>query len=102
MSHMTGTCTCGSVAFEADKPLMRALCHCSICKAYHNRDYADFTVFRARGFAQTSEGHVTYKAHKPPPLLKRGTCDQCAAPILEKLADPWTAAHDAHPIALAQ
>jgi hypothetical protein len=64
---------------------MRAICHCSICKAYHNKDFADFTVFRAREFNQTTAGHVTYKAHKQPPLLKRDTCDGCAAPILEKL-----------------
>ncbi len=105
---MNGTCTCGAVAFETAPPLMRAICHCSICKAYHNKDFADFTVFLARGFSQTKLGHVTYKAHKQPPLLKRGRCDGCAAPILEKLFIPgmprlmlipsrWIAQQDALP-----
>lgn len=67
---------------------MRALCHCSICKAYHDRDFADFTVFKTRDFTKTGDGHVAYKAHKQPPLLQRGVCDTCAAPILEKLFIP--------------
>jgi hypothetical protein len=86
--QMNGTCTCGAVAFEAAQPLMRAICHCSICKAYHNKDFADFTIFRTRKFNQTAEGPVTYKAYQQPPILKRGTCDSCSAPILEKLLIP--------------
>lgn len=88
MTELTGRCTCGEIQFQAARPLFRALCHCGICKAYHNRDFADFTVFLTKRFTETPGGHVTYKAHKQPPLLKRGTCDSCAAPILEKLAMP--------------
>lgn len=88
MTTLTGKCTCGDIRFEADALMMRALCHCSICKAYHGRDFADFVVFRNKTFHETSQGHVTYTAHKQPPLLKRGTCDGCSAPILEKLFIP--------------
>lgn len=88
MAQLNGRCTCGDVAFEAERPLMRAFCHCSICKTYHGRDFADFTVFSTRRFQQTADGPVTYKALKQPPLLRRGHCDRCAAPILEKLFIP--------------
>lgn len=88
MTQFTGSCTCGAVTFQTGRPLMRAYCHCAICKAYHDRDFADFTVFATGRFRQTGGGPVTYKVFKQPPLLRRGTCDRCAAPILEKLFIP--------------
>lgn len=84
MSKLNGHCSCGEVRFETARPLLRAFCHCEICKAYHGRDFADFTVFRMGDFTQTTSGSVTYTAHKQPPLLRRGRCDACNAPILEK------------------
>lgn len=89
MAVFEGHCTCGDVAFELrGAPLFRAFCHCSICRAYHNADWADVTVFREKHFERTKDGHVTYKVHMQPPLLKRGTCDSCSAPVLEKVMVP--------------
>ncbi|MCV6593450.1 MAG: GFA family protein [Silicimonas sp.] len=88
MTQLNGQCTCGEIRFETARPLLRAYCHCEICKSYHNRDFADFTVFRARDFRECSTGSVSYKAYKQPPLLRRGHCDSCAAPILEKANIP--------------
>lgn len=88
MAHLSGHCTCGDIRFVTGAPVMRALCHCNICKAYHGRDFADFTIFRTSAFREESTGSVTYEVKKQPPLLKRGTCDNCAAPILERLTMP--------------
>lgn len=88
MRPLRGQCTCGDIQFETAAPILRAFCHCSICKAYHNRAFADFTVFRLSGVVDHARGHVSYKVFKNPPFLKRGTCDRCAAPVLEKLFIP--------------
>lgn len=89
MTKVTGRCTCGEVQFQSERgPLFRAICHCSICRSFHGRDFGDFLVIPAKGFAQAPGGEVDYKVYKQPPLLKRGKCRKCDAPVLETLTFP--------------
>lgn len=89
MTEITGQCDCAQVQFQsAAKPLFRALCHCSICRSFHGRDFGDFLVFRMSSFRETGGDQVDYKVYQNPPLLRRGKCQTCAAPILERLSLP--------------
>lgn len=82
-------CPCGSVAFETTgAALLRAYCHCSICRAFNGTDYADVTVFRADDVHSLHERAVDFKFYKRPPLVHRGTCRRCGEAAVEKARVP--------------
>lgn len=84
-----GRCPCGSVEFSlVGRPLCRGFCRCTICQKFNNADYADVTVFRASNLESIDESRITFKVHKQPPLVSRGTCAQCGNAAIEKLRIP--------------
>lgn len=82
-------CTCGKVWIETSGPvLFRARCHCTICQSFNRAAFGDIVALRARDVGVEGADHLALKAHKTPPLLQRGTCDMCDAPIVEFLRIP--------------
>ena len=78
-------CSCGNASLElTSAPLVRFLCHCTICQAVYKAPYADATIV-ARG-AVRSLDHVDFKRHRSPPSLNRGTCNSCGEPVVGTLA----------------
>ena len=89
MSVFHGTCTCGQIKFKTtDRPLFRAICHCTICQRFNKADFGDILVYRATDVDQTECGEIAYSSHKQPPILARGTCTSCGLPALERLNIP--------------
>lgn len=87
--QQTGSCQCGAVRFSiAGSPLFRAYCHCLICQAFNQSDYADITVFYNKDICLEDEDAVVFRAHQQPPLLMRGACKSCGKPAIERLAIP--------------
>jgi hypothetical protein len=87
--HTLITCPCGAAQYATDhRPLMRAVCHCTICQRYNQADCADISVFYARHITTIADQTVAFAAHKNPPFVLRGTCAACNAPALEQLRIP--------------
>ncbi|CAD0187223.1 hypothetical protein RUESEDTHA_04135 [Ruegeria sp. THAF57] len=89
MTTLTGHCTCGEVRFDLhEKPLFRAICHCSICQQFNDAPYGDIVVVPSRAVDLNSEDGVSYQSLKAPPILQRGRCATCGAPSIERLNMP--------------
>ncbi|MDA4845161.1 GFA family protein [Hoeflea poritis] len=89
MMQWSGSCNCTEVSFRTSgRPIFRAVCHCSICQEFNAAEYADILTFRARDIDLNSPGTVAYKSYKKPPLLRRGRCNTCGTPVIEKLNIP--------------
>lgn len=85
----SGACRCGKARFSiVGKPLLRAYCHCLICQAFNESDFADITVFYRKDVSLEDENSVAFRVHQQPPLLKRGQCKHCGKPVIEKLSIP--------------
>lgn len=82
-------CPCGATQFTVSgEPLLRALCHCTICQSYNQGPYADIAVF-SNGQVDLPDGHpVEFKAYRKPPAVQRGTCSACGKAAIEYLRLP--------------
>ena len=80
-------CPCGSTAFvAAAKPLLRFICHCTICQTVYKKPFADILAFRL-GDVVASEAHpIDFKRHRLPPTVNRGICPACSAPAFGNLS----------------
>lgn len=79
-------CQCGEVNYQVTgKPLLRAICHCTICQAANKGAYSDIALFRWRDVIQPTEGAVDYRTAKFPPILQRGYCRACQQLSIEYL-----------------
>lgn len=88
-TERTGSCHCGAARFSiSGKPLIRFVCHCTICQEFNKADYADVTAFFAKDVVLDRKESVEFRVYKQPPLLKRGTCVICARPAVEHLTIP--------------
>jgi hypothetical protein len=79
-------CPCGASRFEVSgRPLVRLLCHCTICQAFNRQPYADVTAFWAGSITLRVGHQIEFKRYRPPPAARRGHCRSCSAPVVEFL-----------------
>jgi hypothetical protein len=82
--QQTCACPCGASRLDVSgRPLVRLLCHCTICQAFNGRPYADVMAFWAGSVALQSGHKVEFKRYRPPPAARRGHCRSCSAPVVE-------------------
>lgn len=82
-------CACGATKFTVSgAPLLRALCHCTICQAFNESAYADITVFTNGQVNLPDDNPVEFKEYRKPPAVQRGKCSACDKPAIEYLRLP--------------
>lgn len=83
-----GACECGRCRFEVGTaPKVRFFCHCTICQDYNAKPFADVTVVRLRDVAMAEGAEIVFKTYRRRPNHKRGHCESCGKPVLEKTWD---------------
>lgn len=86
---MDGQCGCGHTHFQVHgEPLIRALCHCTICQQFNHAAYADIVLYRGRDVDMPATGQVNFSTWRPPPAVQRGRCARCDSPAIEFLSMP--------------
>jgi len=70
------------------EPLVRALCHCTICQAFNESPYADITIFSSGQVDLPDDHPVDFKEYRKPPAVQRGKCSACGKPAIEYLRLP--------------
>ena len=89
MNQTTASCTCGKVTLEIKgTPLLRFICHCTICQRFNSAPYGDAIVYLSAIVKEPDAESVSFTAYKPPPNVQRGKCIACASPIVEQLKTP--------------
>ena len=89
MIQTIANCTCSEVSLEIQSaPLLRFICHCTICQRFNSAPYADAVVYSSANVKNPEPELVTFETYKPPPNVKRGKCNACASPIVEHLHTP--------------
>lgn len=84
--HITsnGSCECQQSKFVVDaKPLMRAICHCTICQEFNDAPFGDIVIVKRSGIDLDSNHKVEFKSYASPPIVKRGKCTECGKPAIE-------------------
>jgi hypothetical protein len=79
---LTGTCLCGSVAYEVDAevgPIVH--CHCRTCRKTHGSAFSTVTNVPRDRFRWTSGQHLL-KGFESSPGKTRYFCGQCGSHIL--------------------
>jgi len=83
------SCSCGEVHYEINSaPLLRFICHCTICQKFNNAPYGDAIIYSSSGVTDPNPELVEFSTYKPPPNVKRGKCITCVSPVIEKLQTP--------------
>lgn len=84
-----GHCRCGASSFTlTGTPIIRLLCHCTICQRFSKAAFSDTTVFRARDVQLPSDAPIHFDSYRPPPNVQRGQCTACNNPAIEVLSMP--------------
>ena len=86
--RISGACSCGRCSFELNTvPMVRLICHCTVCQAFTGKAVSDVMIVFARGAKLSGAEHAEYRSYRkyqfPPPNLKRGRCTSCLKPYLE-------------------
>lgn len=82
-------CNCGGVRFEViGEPLLRVICHCSICQQFNEAPFADVVVYRSGAVVKPPREQITYGKLRPPPNVQRGKCVACGQPAIELFETP--------------
>jgi len=88
-TNLNSQCECGEARFNVSgKPLLRAVCHCTICQTFKQAAYSDITLFRARDVIMPQQNSVEFKAYASPKVLQRGKCVSCGKAAIEYLKIP--------------
>lgn len=83
------SCPCGTTTFTLHRaPVMRFICHCTVCQAFNGTPFADMVVAHTRGVALPADHQVDFKAYRPPPAVQRGKCKACDRPAIEFMRLP--------------
>jgi hypothetical protein len=78
---ITGTCHCGSVAYQSDGPIVRvAHCHCDDCRRISGATFNTALVVATSGFHVT-KGESDLTAYESSPGKFRCFCKKCGSPI---------------------
>lgn len=79
-------CPCGASRFEVSgAPLLRLLCHCTVCQAFYRGPYGDAVAFWAPSITVRTPDQIDFKRYRPPPAARRGRCKSCGVPTVEFL-----------------
>lgn len=85
----TISCRCGEARVDVTgKPLLRIICHCTLCQRYHQAPQGDLAIFRARDVHLHDAAQIGFQQLRKPPAADRGTCRTCAQPIVEFMKVP--------------
>jgi hypothetical protein len=80
------SCPCGySHVAVSGTPVLRFLCHCTICQSVYRKPFADVVVVRASQIATPIDHSIQVKRYKAPPALDRGVCSACSNPVVALL-----------------
>ena len=83
-------CQCGNTRFTLKaKPLVRVLCHCTICQEFNDAAFGDVTIFLAKDVDIDDVNHIDFKTYKAPPAVQRGKCKTCHKPTVELFDVPF-------------
>ena len=87
--HQQCQCQCGAAAFSVQRPpLMRFICHCTVCQRFNDAPLADMVVLLTKGVVPPPEGTVHFDTYRPPPAVQRGKCASCDKPAVEFMRLP--------------
>ena len=80
----SGQCPCGQTTFAISAaPLMRIICHCEICQAFNQAEFADITIFRRKAVALPADNPVEFATYSKMVAVQRGKCSACGEPAIE-------------------
>ena len=80
----TSHCRCGKSGVEiSGEPLLRFICHCTLCQAFNKAPVADVVLYRSKDVALTPGTDLQYQQMRKPPAVDRGTCKACGQPVAE-------------------
>lgn len=83
MDTMTCRCPCGESGLEiSGQPLMRILCHCTVCQSVYRKPFADVTVLKLSQAASADSLTLDFARHRAPPSVNRGVCPSCRCPVV--------------------
>lgn len=86
---LTAQCECGAAVVSSSvSPLLRYICHCSLCQQFNNAAFVDMTVLPASRVLAPAAGQVNFSTLRPPPNVERGVCASCNKPALERMNLP--------------
>jgi hypothetical protein len=92
MTQQTTTdtsCTCAAThLLVSGPPLLRFICHCTICQRFNRAPEADMVVFRGGHARLADVSTVEFKRFKRLLAVDRGACRQCGDPVIETLTLP--------------
>lgn len=76
-------CECGksNIAFTG-APVLRFICHCTICQAVYNKPYADIVLLKSSQVLKPADLALEFHKHRRPPAVNRGVCPSCKKPVL--------------------
>ena len=79
----SASCGCGQSKFEVNgAPIGRFICHCTICQNLYKKPYADVVMFWGGAITLPEYQPFTFQKYRPPPVLRRSTCNACGAPVI--------------------
>ena len=82
--NSSGECPCGQTTFAISAaPLIRLICHCEICQAFNQAEFADVTVFRSSAVVLPSDNPVEFNTYSKMVAVQRGKCSACGEPAIE-------------------
>ncbi len=87
MAEMMSSCGCGNTEVLVNgPPVMRFICHCSICQKVYQKPYADIVAFKASQIIKPIDKGVIFTKHRSPPAVNRGVCPECDCPVIAYLS----------------
>jgi hypothetical protein len=79
----TASCSCGKSTYKIDGvPIGRFKCHCTICQNLYKKPYADVVMLWDRAITLPEDQPFTFRKYRPPPAIRRATCDACGLPVI--------------------
>ena len=82
-SH-SGQCACGASSFTVSgPPVLRLICHCTICQEFNDAAFADVSIYTADNVNLPDNQPISFSTFKKPPAVQRGKCQKCGKPAIE-------------------
>jgi hypothetical protein len=80
MSHLVGSCSCGSVRLTADADARRIVnCHCNTCRRMNGSAFSSYVVIPHKALAVVGAAHLaTYEVG---PGARKHYCSKCGTPL---------------------
>lgn len=86
---MRTSCSCGaSQLLVSGPPLLRFICHCTICQRFNGAPEADMVLYRGEHARLAEEATVDFTRFKRLLAVDRGACRACGDPTIETLTLP--------------